>query len=115
MALFTPDIVEFRDFIGMGQWLNSHYYEHQQFISIGLQQGIKFVDYDLLGWVPGDDSTLPGWQEAHGSMHDSLRYPLNVSFIGFDDLNLHDEQQWYWFMIYHSQEHQAIRMALGVT
>jgi hypothetical protein len=115
MPLFTPDIVQFGDDIGMGLWINSHFYEHQQFTLIGLQQGIEFVDYDLLGWIPGDETTLKGWQEAHNAMHDSLRYPLNVEFQPFDAFDLHDEQSWYWFMLYHAQEHAALRQALGVT
>ena len=115
MPIFSPDITQFGDTVGMGLWINTHFYEHQQFITIGLTHGIEFVDYDLLQWVPDDAQRMSEWQAVHNEMHESLRYPLNITIQPFDEFDLETEAGWYYFMQYHAQEHASIRQALGVT
>lgn len=117
MPLFTPDIVESRDVVGFGHWLNGHYYEHQQFIQAGIQQAppIFFVNYDLLAW----DATFPesalAWIGVHEQMHESLRGVTGVQGIDLGSVDPTDAAAFQVWMQWHATEHQKLRQVFNIT
>lgn len=117
MPLFTPDVVATDDKVGFGHWLNAHYYEHQQFIQIGLQQTprIEFVNYDLLAWDFEYRESMRSWLEVHEQMHESMRGPAGVSGIDLSSVDPGNEASFQNWLNFHALEHAQLRQAFGVT
>ena len=115
MALFTPDIVASDDRVGFGHWLNAHYYEHKQFITIGLQQTppIKFVDYDLLAWDEQYPESKKAWLNVHESMHESLRGVLNIRSVDLSEVDTDNPEAFQIWQNVHATEHALLRQSLG--
>jgi hypothetical protein len=117
MALFVPDKVDASDPIGFGYWLNGHYYEHQQFINIGIRQTnpIYFVNFDLLSWDARFPETWVAWLGAHQQMHESLRGVTGVGGIELSSVDPTNAQEFQVWMQWHATEHQNLRTAFGVS
>jgi len=115
MPLFFHDIVLPKDTTGFSIWLQEHYLEHQQFVSIfqGRSPVIFIPDYNFALW--GDDrKVIAAWLEAHEATHQALRTQTNVSGIDLADVDLSKEDEWFSWMDSHASEHADIRSALGI-
>ncbi len=114
-SLFPIKAVAPDDPAGFGFWLNEHYYQHIQFVQLGLKQTpVRFIpDYDILAW-----SEEPGvqklWLSAHQAIHDALRTWTNVQGIDLANVDLSDNTQWFLWLQDHATEHSLFEQALGV-
>lgn len=119
MPLFTPDIAlsGAQDEAGFGLWLGGHYYEHKQFITLGLQATPTkfFIEYDLYSWDNSNQDLQRVWLEQHAEMHDALRIATGVDGIDLSEVNWQDAQAVQDWMRYHAVEHGLLRTAFGVT
>jgi hypothetical protein len=108
MAQFAPDLVEFGDFPGYGEWSIGHAREHIQFMRI--IGGIP--DYPLLSFLtePSQDSI-----GQHSTAHDLLRSATGVGGIDLGGLDLKEGQGFQDWLNFHRQEHAQIRAVLGLT
>ena len=115
-ALFFHTTVLPDDPTGFGVWLIEHYYEHREFVALGLQQTpTQFIpDYAILDW-----SDQPGlqkqWLSAHQDIHNSLRAWTGVQGIDLATVDLSDHAAWFDWLDAHAQEHALIETALGVS
>lgn len=116
MALFSPDVVMFGDPEGFGQWLAGHWFEHQQFITLGLQfsPSRQFLAYDIYSWRYEPES-IRAWLDAHQQMHDSLRRFTGVGGIDLSEIDFQSPDDFQAWMAYHQLEHQQLRAAFGVS
>jgi hypothetical protein len=115
VPLFVHDIVLPRDPIGFSIWLQEHYLEHQQFVSIfQLQTPVVFIpDYNFALW--GDDrKVVSAWLESHETAHEALRTYTGASGIDLADVDLTKDDQWFEWLDSHASEHADIRSALGI-
>lgn len=114
-VLFSPDQVMPHDPAGFGRWLIGHYLEHKEFIMLanGLTPPTLIPDYALQSWSD-EPVFVSGWLNVHANVHNALRVPANVTGIDLSNVDLTDDNQWYEWMLDHSQEHAALRAFYGV-
>ena len=127
----TPFVVP-SDIPGMSFWLNAHYLEHIQFVSMILNSspGSKPVLFDLGVWPQRrnnpmfnlgewDKSVGNPWLDNHQEMHNSL-WQILGPILGNNGNDLtqvdpDDEANWRNWEELHAIEHNAFRVALGIT
>ena len=116
MPQFAPDIVTFQDVAGLGMWDDGHHREHQQFVQILSEQTppILLANYDFLRMLTAGDARRSIW-ETHMEAHNLLRQITGVGGVDYSQFNLDDDLDFNNFLGYHSTEHQALRVALGIT
>lgn len=116
MPIFFHDTVLPKDPIGFSIWLQEHYLEHVQFVTLFQQQTppIFIPDYNFALW-DDDPKVVSSWLEAHEASHVALRTNTGVSGIDLADVDLTKEDEWYTWMDDHADEHSLIRSALGIT
>ena len=104
------------DATGFGAWLTEHYYQHLQFVQLGLKQTpVRFIpDYDIISW-----SDEPGiqklWLWAHQTIHNCLRSWPGIQGIDLATVDLSDNASWFDWLDAHAQEHGEIESALGLA
>ncbi len=101
---------------GLGAWLLEHYYQHRQFVALGLTQTpTRFIpDYDILSWSD-DPGITKLWLNAHQDIHSALRTWTGVQGIDLASVDLSDNAQWFEWLDDHAQEHRALESALGLA
>ena len=114
MPQFLPDLVEFGDAAGMGQWEVSHYREHLQFVQIlgSLSTPVEIPDYPMLSFLTQPDQNLIG---LHSTAHALLRGATGVTGVDLAELDLQEGQGFEDWLNFHRQEHAQIRAVLGLT
>ena len=115
MPLFFHDFVLPNDPAGLSIWLQEHYLEHQQFVTLFQNQAppVFIPDYNFAIW--GDSrSTQASWLQAHMTAHQALRAFDGVSGIDLANVDLSKEDQWFEWMDDHRAEHADHRAALGI-
>ena len=115
MPIFVHDIVLPNDLAGFSIWLNEHYLEHKQFVTIFQSQTVPvFIsDYDLGVWG-SDKKVISAWLESHQAVHQALRDHTGVTGIDLADVDLSKTDQWFAWMDDHRAEHRDLRRALGI-
>jgi hypothetical protein len=116
MPQFSPDQVTFGDMPGYGVWDDSHFREHLQFVQALAQQSPPTIlpDFDLLRMLTAGPARQSAIQ-SHQSAHDLLNQALGLTAVDLAEFNFDDENDFYNFLGYNSQNHAAIRTALGIT
>lgn len=116
MALFFHTVVLPNDPSGFGVWLLEHYYQHEQFVSLGLTQSpTQFIpDYAIQDWSD-EPGIVKQWLNVHQQIHDALRDWTGVQGIDLSTVDLNDHDAWFEWMDAHAQEHSLINSALGIT
>lgn len=116
MPQFTPDVVTFDDGPGLGQWDNSHFREHQQFVEVLAQQvpAVLVPNYDFLQFLTSG-SARTSIAASHQKAHDQLSQILGITATDFSAYDLSKQDDFYNFTGYHATTHAQIRQALGIT
>jgi hypothetical protein len=116
MPLFFHNTLLPDDPTGMGVWLIEHYYEHLQFVQLGMQQSpVRFIpDYAIQSWSD-QKSVQTQWLNVHQTIHDALRTWTGVQGIDLSTVDLEDREEWFEWMDAHAQEHILIEQALGLS
>ena len=116
MPQFSPDIVTYDDGPGLGQWDNSHFREHQQFVDVLAQQvpAVLIPNYDMLQFLTAG-SARSSIVQSHQKAHDQLGAILGITATDFSGYDLSNQDDFYSFLSYHSQTHAQLRQALGIT
>lgn len=116
MALFNHTVVLPDDPSGMGVWLLEHYYEHLQFVTLGLKQtpAVFIPDYAVQSWSD-ERPIVKQWLAAHQTIHDALRGWTGVQGIDLSTVDFDDQSAFFQWMDAHATEHTLIRQALGIS
>jgi len=116
MPLFFNKNVLPDDPAGFGVWLLSHYYEHLQFVSIGLNQTpVRFIpDYAIQSWSD-EPGIVRTWLSVHQTIHNALRSWTGVQGIDLSTVDLEDRTSWFEWMDAHAAEHTLIEQSLGIS
>lgn len=116
MPQFTPDQVTFGDGPGYGYWDIAHHREHLQFVQTLAEQTtpVLLADYDFLQMLTAGKERR-SIVESHNDAHDLLRQITGITGVDYSQFDLNNDGDFYSFLGYHAQEHQAIRAALGIT
>jgi len=115
MPVFFHDLVLPNDLAGFSIWLQEHYLEHAQFVSIFQAQTVPvFIpDYNFALWDP-EKKIVSAWLESHQATHQSLRDHTGVEGIDLADVDLSKPDQWFAWMDDHRAEHADLRRALSL-
>lgn len=117
MPIFFHDQFLFGDEIAFAEYRQEHWYEHIQFVQIGLKQTptpVLIPDYDLTSWT-NEPSFVRNWLVTHEQVHEQLRSLTGVSGINLADVNLDNEYEFYTWIDAHRNEHALLRTAFGIT
>lgn len=114
MPQFYPTDVTFKDVPGYGNWDDSHYRGHLQYVQLLAAQTppISIPDYNFLEMLT---SGRKDGYDAHYEAHLLLRSILNVNGTDLTQFDLSKEQDFYSFLAYHDADHAAFNLALGVV
>ena len=117
MPQFSPDTIEFGDKIGWGYWIDGHYREHQQFITIGFASSPpQFIpDYNLLAWAWDDERTIVDWLNAHQSVHNLSRQLTGVQGVDLSIVDFRNPDYFELWIDTHATEHAQLRQALRIV
>jgi hypothetical protein len=116
MPNFSPDLANFGDIPGYGQWDIGHAREHIQFVQVLAQQNpaIVIADFNFLSFLTsgqGQRDVLNSHQNAHAL----LRQITGVQGIDLSQVDLTKPDDFNNWISYHSEEHAVIRQILGIT
>jgi hypothetical protein len=113
---FQPDQVTFNDGPGLGQWDNSHFREHQQFVEVLAAQtpAVLIPNFDFMQFLTAGNARR-SIAESHNQAHTLLRQITGVAGTDYSQYDLSKSDDFYSFLGYHSSEHAAIRTALGIV
>jgi hypothetical protein len=114
-----------KDPAGFSVWLQEHYLEHVQFVTIfqSFTPPVFIPDYNFAKFDLGEadedvrllKARISAWLEAHQATHQQLRTRTGVSGIDLADVDLTKEDEWFIWMDTHADEHAQIRSTLGIV
>jgi hypothetical protein len=113
---FSPDQCTFNDVPGMGQWDNSHYREHLQFVQVlaALSPPIEIPNYDFSQMLTAGGAIKSIWT-THAQAHAFLDQITGVTEVDYTEFRYDNEGDFYNFQSYHSVGHAQIRQILGIV
>lgn len=113
---FQPDLVDFGDMPGLGEWEDGHFRQHLQYNTALAPQGIVLPVYPIMNLVGIGNIELMDWLNLHATLHAILRGYAQIPGTDLSVLDPQSPDSWNNWQQYHRFEHYAFdqRFGLGV-
>jgi hypothetical protein len=113
---FRPNLFEFGDVAGSGQWLVGHFRQHLNYNNVlaARTPAVVLAEFPILT-MEGGHSGRRSWLNSHENWHELVRPFANVTGIDLSTVNLDNEQQFYEWLDIHNFEHSLLDLAFGIA
>lgn len=112
---FQPNLVEWGDIPGLGEWEVGHYRQHlaYQAALAARTPPVIIATYPIFH-VGDDPKQVHAWLISHENLHEVLRSYANITSSNLSDVDWGQENQFYEWLDIHNLEHQLLDKVFNV-